>query len=165
MDHLDTEAIASYNGSIQRKEAAGRRMQSIDIDIQWGGYYVSQREETGQFGVFRLLDFNQYAYQAALFREEFASVPSLEEILSLSPFIGHVPMAARGLVRPSIQLVGSVPLTPADLEGYRIYLEHHGVSLQEQDELETRIIGFSHEAPLPLRLEIVGDELRISERV
>ena len=44
-----------------------------DVDIAWGGYYVSLEGADGGFRVFRLLDFSQSAYHAALFREKFES--------------------------------------------------------------------------------------------
>ena len=72
-----------------------------DIDIQWGGYYASREQPNGPVGIFRLLDFNRDAYHAALYKEEFSDVPSLVKIVSLSPFVGHAPIDARGLLRPS----------------------------------------------------------------
>ena len=48
----------------------------MDFDVVWGGYYARRSVESGQFSVFRLLDFNRDAYHAAMFTEKFASLPS-----------------------------------------------------------------------------------------
>ena len=137
----------------------------MDIDLQWGGYYASKEEGEDVYGVFRLLDFNRYAYQAALFKEKFAAVPTLEDVLGLSPFIGHAPIDSRALVRGrEIHLLGGPVLVEADLEGYRIYLEHHEMPEQEIRELFQSIIGFGSEPPMPIRLTLVDGELEIADR-
>ena len=94
----------------------------VDVDIMWGGYYVSRETDGGQFGVFRLLDFNQTAYHAALFREKFGSVPALTDVTALSPGVMHGPIDALGLCSPPIQLIGILSLTADCLAGYMSYL-------------------------------------------
>ena len=139
-------------------------MSATDIEIQWGGFYVSREEGADHFGAFRLLDFNRDAYHAALFTEKFDTPPSLDTLQSLSPFIGHVPMDARALLRErELQLVGGIPLTEADLEGYMIYLENHDVGEEDRAALTARLLEFSLKPPLPLRLELINDVLEISE--
>jgi hypothetical protein len=138
---------------------------SLEIDLAWGGFYASIPAEGGDMTVFRLLDFNRDAYHAAMFAEKFSVLPTLEQLTSLTPFIGHAPIDARGLIRDDdLRLIGSKPLTRADLEGYMYYLEAHEVPQAEMDELAERLISFSSEHPLRLQLEIVDDELLISER-
>lgn len=88
----------------------------------------------------------------------------LGEIRALAPFVGQVPVDARGLFDAPIQLLGGAPLTGEDLEGYMVYLEHHDVSAEERSELMERLIGFSNDPSLRLRLEIDDGELLISER-
>ena len=138
----------------------------LDIDIAWGGYYASIPLDGGEIRIFRLLDFNQYAYHAALFTEKFATVPTVEELLSLSPFIGHAPIDARALVLQDdeLRLIGDRALSGDDLEGYMTYLEAHEVAEDKQNELAERLIAYSTEPPLSLRLEIVDDELVILDR-
>lgn len=143
--------------------AAKDEANAIDIKIQWGAYYLTQ--EDNQYRVFRLLDFNRYAYHAAIFKETFATRPTKDEILQLAPFIGHAPIDAKTLLQEeSIQLLASAPLKKEDLEGYRYYLEEQGMATREIDELIQRVMEFSAQPPLQLRLEIVDDELEISQR-
>lgn len=137
----------------------------MNIDIQWGGYYASREEGDTEFGVFRLLDFNRDAYQAAIFKEKFAELPNLEDIMKLSPYIGHAPIDSKALLRPKeIYLLGGQQLAEEDLEGYRFYLEHHEVGEKEIEELLGNVIVFSHEPVLKLTLTLSGDELQITER-
>ncbi len=138
---------------------------SLDINLAWGGYYASTDLENGHISVFRLLDFNRDAYHAALFREKFDATPTLEKMTALSPFIGHAPIDARGLLRnKDLKLLGCKPLSREDLEGYAYYLEAHEVTADEIEKLFERILGFTTELPLQLHLEIIDDELVISER-
>ena len=138
--------------------------QPIDIDIQWGGFYASRDQSTGSVSIYRLLDFNRDAYHAAPYKEKFPEIPSLNDVVRLSPFVGHVPIDTQDLAKPSTQLIGGIPLTATDLEGYMIFLEHHGASSEERTELQARLIEFSNEPPLSLRLEVVDGELQIFER-
>jgi len=143
--------------------AAKDEEKAMNIEIQWGAYYLT--EEDNQYRVFRLLDFNRYAYHAAIFKETFTTRPTKDEILQLTPFIGHAPIDAKTLLQEeSIQLLASAPLKKEDLEGYRYYLEEQGVTTGELEELIQRIMKFSTQPPLQLRLEIVDDELEISQR-
>lgn len=143
--------------------AAKDEEKAIDIEIQWGAYYLT--EEDNQYRVFRLLDFNRYAYHAAIFKETFTTRPTKDEILQLTPFIGHAPIDAKALFQEeSIQLLAAAPLKKEDLEGYRYYLEEQGMTNSELDELIQRIMEFSTQPPLQLRLEIVDDGLEISQR-
>ncbi len=148
--------------------AAVRRTQmetSLDIELAWGGYYASTDPENGSITVFRLLDFNRDAYHAALFKERFDEMPTLADMTALSPLIGHAPIDARGMVRhENLQFLGSNPLLREDLEGYAYYLEAHEVTAYDIEELFGRILGFSTESPLQLRLELINDELVISQR-
>ena len=134
----------------------------IDIDICWGGYYVSREAE--HFSLFRLLDFNQHAYHAALFKEQFPTIPRLDDVLPLRPFIGHAPIAVEGLLHGSITLVGAAPLTADDLDGYLFYLEHHDVPADEQSLLSQRLIEFSHSPPMRLSIERQNNGIVITER-
>ena len=137
---------------------------SLDIDIVWGGYYATIPADGGEISVFRLLDFDRDAYHAALFTEKFSTVPELEEIAAETPFIGHAPINARALLnKDECRLIGGKPLTRDDLDGYMCYLQAHEVPQEEMDELAERIIGFSHQPPLSLHLEIVDEELVITE--
>ncbi|MGL5075520.1 MAG: hypothetical protein ACRDBG_06710, partial [Waterburya sp.] len=131
----------------------------------WGGYYVSKPADEDKFSVFRLLDFNRDAYHAALFAETFPSPPKLKHITAMSPFIGHAPFDARGLVvgNNEIRLIGGKPLSRDDLDGYMYYLEAHEVSQDEMNELSERLISLSYQPPLQVNLKIVDDKLVISE--
>ncbi len=138
---------------------------SLDIDLAWGGYYASTNRDEGNVSVFRLLDFNSTAYHAAIFKEKFASTPTLGALANLSPFIGHAPIDAKALLRnDDLRLLGATPLSRNDLEGYVYYLEAHEVPAEEIEELIERILEFTNEPPLRLHLEIVDDELVVSER-
>ena len=139
--------------------------QTADIDLCWGGYYLTRPDEHGRARLFRLLDFDSTAYHAALYSETFADAPALDEVKALTPLIGHAPIDVRGLLdRAPLRLLGEAPLTRDDLTGYEAYLEHHGLPPEDQEALLNRVIQFSHQPPLRLRLELVGDELRVTER-
>jgi hypothetical protein len=74
-------------------------------------------------------------------------------------------MDARGLVeRPPPQYIGGTPLTTEDLAGYRIYLEHHGISAKECDTLVGHAMELSHQPPFRLRLRIDEEKVMIEER-
>ena len=134
------------------------------VEIAWGGYYATIPADGGEISVFRILDFNRDAYHAALFSEKFREVPDLEEIAARQPFIGHAPIDAKGLLhRDELRLIGGKPLSRDDLAGYMYYLEAHEVPEAEIDELIERLIEFSQQPPLRLRLEIVEEELVITE--
>jgi hypothetical protein len=136
----------------------------VEVDIAWGGYYVSQEPPHAEYRVWRLLDFSQTAYHVALFTERFRAVPTLAEVTALRPFVGHVPLDTRALLSSPIQLIGTVPLSPDDLEGYMTYLEHHDVPAEQRAELASRLISFSKEAPLRLRLAVIDDQVQVSEQ-
>jgi hypothetical protein len=62
-------------------------------------------------------------------------------------------------------MIGRQELSHSDLEGYIYYLEAHEVPQEEIDDLVERILGFSRDdLLLHLRLEIIEDQLVISER-
>lgn len=137
----------------------------MNIDLQWGGYYAVRGEGEEQFRVFRLLDFNRYSYHIAIYEETFARVPSLEEVVQLSPYVGHAPFDSRVLLREGeIHLLGGPPLAEADLQGYRLYLEHSEVEEKDIEELFGNIIGFGNEAPVAVTLTLKDGELEVTER-
>ena len=137
----------------------------LNMDVLFGGYYASKEQDSDRYGLFRLLDFGPDAYQAALFSQKFDQVPALGELVGLSPFVGHAPIDSRSLLRKNhLQLIGGAPLTRADLEGYGLYLEHCGMTKEEIDGLTGNLMTWSAEPPIKLRLEIMDDELSISER-
>lgn len=143
----------------------------LDLDVLWGGYYASipkDESSTDERGisVFRLLDLTQDAYHAALYGETFTTVPVLDDLVALGPWLGHAPIALDSLLKgDDIQLIGGKPLTLDDLEGYLYYLEDFGVSEEERNELVQRLLTFSqHEVPTKLRLELVDNALQITER-
>ena len=141
-------------------------MIELKFDLQWGGYYVSKEETNKQYGVFRLLDFNQDAYQVALFREKFEEVPSMADLQSLTPFVGHAPIDSRALLNnKELYLIGRQELNKDDLDGYQFYLENLEVDEKYINELFERIIDFSKQAPIKLTLKIIDDELNIEERL
>jgi hypothetical protein len=143
---------------------SGKMSESKIVEIQWGGYYLShEKDENGQYGLYRLLDFNRYAYHAALFTEKFDAKPSASEVSDLRPFIGHAPMDAKGLLIRDSELICSKPLTLADFEGYRMYLEHHEMPEQEIDGLLKSLIEFSQKPPLKLKIWAVDEGLEIEE--
>jgi hypothetical protein len=138
---------------------------ALNMDVLFGGYYTTKEEDSEHYGLFRLLDFSPDAYHAALFSQKFNQVPTIEQLVGLSPFIGHAPIDSRALLREKdLQLIGGAPLTRDDLEGYGIYLEHHGMTKDEIDSLTANLMTWSSEPPIKLRLEIVDDQISISER-
>ena len=138
----------------------------LNLDLVWGGYYASISSDDKQVSVFRMLDFSRDAYHAALFAKKFTHAPNLEQLKDLSPFISHTPIDARSLLlNDDLQMIGRQELSRSDLEGYIYYLEAHEVSQEEIDDLIAKILGFSRdEPPLRLRLQIIEDQLVISER-
>jgi hypothetical protein len=159
---------AFLSGCSERKPKAMPEKETgpkIEIDLQWGGYYASKEDGQSEYGVFRLLDFNRDAYHVAILQEKFSEIPSMEEVLRLSPYIGHAPIDSRALLRKQeIHLLGGPVLTEDDLEGYRFYLEHHDVSKDEIHNLFKDIIGFGRKPPMKLTLFLEDGELGISER-
>ena len=155
-------SCSDTNPEVTPKKDAGNKM---DIDLQWGGYYASKEEGRDEYGVFRLLDFNCNAYHITIYREKFAEIPTLEDVLQLSPYIGHAPIDSRALLRErDIHLVGGPVLTEDDLEGYRVYLEHHEVAEDDISELFRNVVGFGMQPPMKLTLTLVNGELDITER-
>ena len=136
----------------------------MTIDIQWGGFYASREVGDENYTVFRILDFNSDSYHAALYREKFSELPKLEDVVKLSPFMGHAPIDSKALARDKeIHLLGSEVIEASDLEGYAYFLKYFKVEAGEIQELMTRIIEFSAEPPMKLSLEIVGEDLEIQE--
>jgi hypothetical protein len=130
-----------------------------------GGYYDSRKPDKDEMNIFRLLDLNRDAYHAALFSGKFRELPNLEELFSIRPYIGHAPINLQGFLgERGIHLIGGKLLVPDDLEGYMLHLEHHGVITYKRVELIDKLIELSHEPPLKLRMEVVNNELVISER-
>ena len=108
----------------------------LNLDLMWGGYYASLSSENNKVSVFRMLDFNQDVYHAALFAEKFTNTPNLEQLKNLFPFIGHAPIDARSLLHnDDLQMIGHQELSHSDLEGYIYYLEAHNVPQEEVDDL------------------------------
>ena len=138
---------------------------AIDIDVVWGGYYASQSVDDDSFTVFRLLDLDQYGYQAALYREKFDRCPTMADVAHLVPFVGHVPMAIGSLLHErNLKLIGRRPLTHQDLEGYMLFLEQHDVPAEERQALAAKLIGFGDQDPVPLTVEEVAGEMIVSVR-
>jgi len=117
------------------------------FDLAWGGYYTS-RGEQGDWGVFRLLDFNNEAYHAALYQERFPSAPTLEEASALQPAVGHAPIAVGQLVNFPATLIGAQPLDADSLVGYGMYLEYVGLPTVEIEPFLEKLILTSHQPPL-----------------
>ena len=138
---------------------------ALNIDVVWGGYYASQSEDDDAFTVFRLLDLDQYGYQAALYREKFDKCPAMADVGHLLPFIGHAPIAIGSLLHArNLKLIGRRPLTHEDLEGYMLYLDMHDVPAEERQALSAKLIGFGDEEPVPLTVEEVAGEVVVSVR-
>ena len=124
----------------------------VRFDVAWGGYYTS-RDEDGQWGVFRLLDFNRDAYHSTLYDQRFPEPPTLEMAKSLTPFALHVPIAAGQLVNFPATLIGESPLALDDLEGYDVYLEHAaGLGAEERQAFLAKLVGFGTEPTLAFLL-------------
>ena len=96
----------------------------LDIDLAWGGFYACTSADESKVSIIRLLDFNRDAYHAALFDESFEEIPRAVAVETLSPFVGHVPVDARGLLNnEAMVLICRKPLTRNCLEGYMYYLD------------------------------------------
>jgi hypothetical protein len=135
---------------------------ALDIDIAWGGYY-SNLNEDGKISIFRLLDFNSDAYHATLFQETFDTMPDLNTVKELKPFVGHVPLDTRGLLhRTDVKLLGHEILSMDDLIGYKIYRESNGWSTEEIEELANKVLSYSKGAPLPIHLEMKDGSLEVT---
>ena len=131
-----------------------------EVGIQWGGYYCHAKEEGG-FSVFRLLDFTPQAYHASLFSGDFVEKPGLAELRELQPFIQHVPMSSLQFYQMDMELIGHAPLIRSDLEGYGLYLEHHGCTDEEIGENIDIIMHNAGLGPLALALGVVDDALQV----
>ena len=136
----------------------------MDIDIQWGGYYAYKEEGEDQYKVFRLLDFNRYIYYAESFQEKFSEVPSLEDVMGLSPYF-DAPIDSKAFLQAhEIHLLGGPALTEEDLEGYRFYLEVQEMKESDKEELFRNIIEFGNLPPYKVTLTLVDGELEVTER-
>mmetsp|Transcript_17240 Transcript_17240/g.37487 ORF Transcript_17240/g.37487 Transcript_17240/m.37487 type:complete len:94 (-) Transcript_17240:217-498(-) len=91
-------------------------------------------------------------------------MPSFEEAQALSPMVGYVPIASSDLLaKGQITLLGGIPLEPSQLDGYTYYLkDSSGMSELKISELVDRLIEFSAEPPLKLRLSKDGTGLRVA---
>ena len=137
----------------------------LDIDLAWGGFYARTFADQSEVSIIRLLDFNRDAYHAALFDERVEEIPRAAAVETLSPFIRHVPLDARGLLNiEAMVLIGRKPLTRSCLEGYMYYLEEFEVPEDEREGLMNSLIAFSKDDPLKLRLYLSNGELQIEER-
>lgn len=137
----------------------------LEIDLAWGGFYACACADEPEISIIRLLDFNRDAYHAALFAETFEEIPGADAVERLSPFIGHAPVDARGLLNnETMFLICRTPLTRNCLEGYMYYLQAHEVPEDEREELMNTLIAFSNDDPLRLRLYLPNGELQIEER-
>lgn len=135
----------------------------MNIEISWGGYYASIGDDRGEITLFRLLDFNRDDYHIAIYQEKFQSIPSLNEVKGLTPFIRHVPLDSRSLLNnKKTLLIGNRHLSQSDLAGYLMYLESFEVSSEDLELLTQSILEYSQEPPLQLRLTLVEEELQIS---
>ena len=133
----------------------------LDIDVSWGGYYAATSEGSGEISIFRILDFNRQSYQIAIFQEKFTSIPSFEEVASLSPFIGHAPISTSSLLNYNkVVLLGHKALTESDLAGYKYYLEEMGAADDDIQELFNTVLTLSLEPTLKLRLYTEGGKLK-----
>ena len=137
---------------------------SAEVDVCWGGFYATEEEDGEGYGVFRLLDFNIEAYHASLYKEKFDQLPTLDQALALTPFVDHVPIDSRQLVRYPVEFIGAEPLVVGDFAGYDRYLEAKGVEDQSRQDLIERLVGFSLKDPVPLHLDISDGELSVTER-
>jgi len=121
------------------------------VDVQWGGYYAT-RGESG-YTVFRLLDFNQDIMHIQMFEKTFDKVPEFDQVKDLQPSIWHVPMDAGAiLVWDEVTLIGHKELDAESLKGYEEYGRQMGDDEPFIKELAEKVIGFSHEDVLRLRL-------------
>lgn len=137
----------------------------LDIELAWGGFYACVSHDCDGISIMRMLDFNRDAYHAALFNERFDDIPEPGVVDTLSPFVGHVPVDAKALLRNQrMVLVGRQPLTPADLAGYMLYREQTHMPEDERNELTNTLIRFGTDDPLSLRLSILNGELQVEER-
>ena len=130
------------------------------VSIQWGGFYTSQ-QEGGRYGVFRLLDFTNEAYHAAIFREKFTTQPTWSDVQNLRPLIGHAPISSLQFYHEEIKLIGSVPLKADELEGYEIYLDNLQYTRDEIEEIRGNLLNNSQLGPLMVILSIVDGTLKV----
>jgi hypothetical protein len=131
------------------------------VDIQWGGYYIIKEE--GKFRVFRLLDFNKDAYHAQLFQEKFDNPPTFEEVKGLKPFIWHAPIAVASLLdRDGFRLIGQEKLDEQALAGYEEYLRQMGVQDTAAKDMVNRLIEYSSQTPMKVRLTKSADGVTVT---
>jgi hypothetical protein len=114
---------------------------SLQIKLQRGGYYSYLDESVVR--VFRLIDISGSAYHAMTFAEPFdaASKPDLKLLAALRPSCLHMPCSLLNfLLFEDLQYLGSRPLTPSELAGYRSYLSAIEVPETEiENDIETTI--------------------------
>ena len=129
-------------------------IQPVARQLAWGGYYAV-REPVG-YTVFRLLDINTSILHVQSFDNIFETPPSLEQITLLRPQIAHMPLTPVNLMSwegsSDITLIGSRPLTPDDLEGYKEYLAAMGATPEAIAEVVAQLVASSLRPPMNARL-------------
>jgi hypothetical protein len=92
---------------------------SIDFELQWSAFYAGRQDVSENYHPFRLLDFTTTSgYHYSFYREEFATIQSIETVRDLQPWAFHMPRVTEGLLMyAELVRVGCVNLNKDDLFG------------------------------------------------
>jgi hypothetical protein len=118
-----------------------RLKNSLQIKLQRGGYYSYLEESVVR--VFRLINISGSAYHAMSFAEPFHAASKLDVkfLAALRPSCWHIPCSLLNfLLFEDLHYLGSKPLAPSDLAGYRAYLSAIEVpETKIENDIETTI--------------------------
>ena len=92
------------------------------MQLTAGGIYASQ-DDDGKYTLSKILALDDLTVHARFYKERFDSLPAEISSKDLSFLIGHAPVAREGFLLEHRELVVVEPVSDAELEGYRMYLE------------------------------------------
>jgi len=85
-----------------------------------GGLYAEKLRDGPGYMITKVLAVD-FAVHLRIYAEDFAELPKELSSAQLTVAVGHAPMSAEGWPGERI-LVGVEPVTPGELEGYRLYM-------------------------------------------
>jgi hypothetical protein len=110
----------------------------MSFELVWGGYYASHGADG--YSAFRLLDLDPFVLHIQLLEGTFPEEPMLEQVKAAPLVAMHAPISPQQIIDERPKLLGSAPLQPEDLEGYKIYLEAMDASQEHIHQAVARIV-------------------------
>lgn len=107
--------------------------------IRIGAWYAEQSAGSAKWSVVRLLDFNQMGFYATIYKEDFDTLPTQNDVEKLKPFTLLAPLSIGHLLYlKDFRLISHKPLTEAEcLEAAKLEL------IQMTDVPEDEVQGYA----------------------